>query len=1838
MVLKPSKEFLQEALTNNSFDIDSTDKALRKTLDHSFSYLYRLQRNMVCYEEYFYTSRNEIEQPDFGDFYMDPRERICVNLPAALVPTQYREKFRTSKHYRKKIAYKELCTDHALFTRMPIITIDNRVVRNFDITIHDDFFTAHLPFDRYFLHTKKFDNRRWEYYFVEHDTSLQVINNSSFTDIVTNTGMLQANSYNKLEYDRLLQSYLSDLGAKVKESDKGSYFATLFFGDDVLGTQLQVVSFDTVGDVLIHYDADVLDTLRNYRGQLTIRFYFYKFLHPYGKMVGDRQLKWKPIETRIRDSKLISEIFIIQNHNRETKKNYLLPIPTENLLLFRIDNTKDYGGESYGSAIHYPNTNVDISYPNIYRIQRNISFGDKFRIFYFYMPPYDLQYEYMYWFMYNFMTYKWEDASLEETVNRVFFREMNYDLPGFRNKVGDKKIQAYTGVFDERYKPEYIIDTDKTTDDTDKRWESGVQMKVGGFTPANGGSPVMGEPMKDAVSYIVIDMGYYMLKHLSEIRIQWDNYSYATEYKIQVSDTCRKKDDVGDEITTKDITYDVDPWEDIAVVSGVNHGILTPYKEDVLNGDQLLHKYLRRYVRILITKMNLASQTAHPAIREVSFVYDMEISRVDIIWLFKHMIRKGNKAVLVDSSTPSYGTEFSTPHTKDDAEYHITCTFGVWEQLEQGSSVWTPAENIYFDFDRQYRGTFVVQSTEKVFSDDVVVQINGSTDNVSVQRVNDHELEICLTFDALVSYESLYQRIREWFSGSEGVEIIDRFKEGQKDAADRPWEDFVEIYYYFAEYLCRSVKNEEAVDVLVAPRWYRYEDLENGRSELIAAYKKLSCIDPVVMERSNYIEVSVPEPADGVSQVNATVPSVETLLVYPNTLTVSQSMNGRYFIDKDGSISGRITFDNDSVLDLTGNAEFIMSMELYVPEPCEHVQYIIGKMDQQYGLQIKNGKLITYGCLDWQFWHQVEFSIPDDGWYGIWHDVVCIYTGRKFMMYVDGIAAVETPGYELRSGDLVSWESSKFTIGYKWNDGSTGDPDFTGLIKNIYILREGLTTISNPYPDWRSIVTTAEVPSKIRKALKEAIISATPLVTIGGSLAKYDITDTRWEPYDVVFDPYKEYSVEIDVQTIPRDGQDFKFDVTDKGNLFKLNGLLVPLDNIRLSKHGGMATIQKVYPGREKPEKQPPTKVESFEDVFDFTINHKIVDYFYDEIDYLRKHAHLHPFEYKVGKLKEFIKKDWEALRSYVFAQNKVGIKYEFSAKKVDLEKRYCVQMETGDPLPEPMYLFPVEKPNPNRILSARIFIDGLLCSTFIYDRYQFTDMIYIPVSQVSEESYFEIEVFPAYTEKHLVTFTEDKPYIEIDYPSVKAIAPTMSDLYFYFGKEDTLDRIEKEKFDIEVISTEYNYYVNTDEITIYFKTNSDGNIVKGQYYDENGHCYSFEGQPLHEKDITVDEMHDRITSGELKPSTGYSTDDHLPVIRATDIVTYDRVALGEPIHLPNDKGIIYSWITKIRITPNDPSVYDELMTIGIAKEPAFRSGRVSGIDYPYYITQIENTQDVEEYTRVFKNGRLMSKNRYDFNIINDFLGIQVLEQLVKGDTIAFDITPYRNRLVMYKRAITSDLVDLRGYINKPFDPKYYEVYLNGRRLNRSNIYPISPWEFKLAGTHSVYHLEVYEKDRDWEYYGIHDWKYLTLSDFIRKPFVESDIADKLIEDITGPIPDTDNTEYPEEWDRILDIISVYFEIFYYMKLVPMHFVSGDQVNFEKSDIEKRYPIIDKLFYETNDLGENVLMLNPNIAHNPETTTPDKDGHEPWRIFMLGNPTLEGLDDENEWKGEENKE
>ena len=135
MEVKASESFLTEALTNGTFSIEDTENALRRSLDHSFSYLYRLQRNMIQYEEYHYTTRNVVDQPDLGDMWLDKKYRICINLPGSLVPEYNREKYKRSDYFQKEIPFisegsitnngLEFISNKTLFTRMPVILFDN---------------------------------------------------------------------------------------------------------------------------------------------------------------------------------------------------------------------------------------------------------------------------------------------------------------------------------------------------------------------------------------------------------------------------------------------------------------------------------------------------------------------------------------------------------------------------------------------------------------------------------------------------------------------------------------------------------------------------------------------------------------------------------------------------------------------------------------------------------------------------------------------------------------------------------------------------------------------------------------------------------------------------------------------------------------------------------------------------------------------------------------------------------------------------------------------------------------------------------------------------------------------------------------------------------------------------------------------------------------------------------------------------------------------------------------------------------------------------------------------------------------------------------------------------------------------------------------------------------------------------------------------------------------------------------------------------------------------------------------------------------------------------------
>ena len=1294
MVVKTPKQYLQDAITNNTFNIEDTDRNIRMTLDHSFSYLYRLQRNMAIYEELFYTTRNVVDQPDYGDFYLGRRERVCANYPIALIPTQYREKFRVSPYYGKKIPYEEINKDHRLFTRLPVITIDDRVVRTFEFIPNDDFFTVNFGFDRYFLKEKDFDEENWEYPYVDHNVSVQVINNSDFVDIVTNTGMLKENSYDRSGFDRLKLEYIEKFGFTKKKD--GEYFATIFFGEEPLGTQLIEVETDAVGDLVLRYDVGNLQRMVTYTGKVTVRLYFYRYLHKYDSFRYNNWQDTKLVKTHKIDGEIETDTFLLTDKEGEVLP---VPIPTENFLIYKTDDVEDPVNHMYSTPSHFSNKNVSLTYPNIYNITSNIQLGDRFRVYYFYIHPYELVYQHLYDFIRRCFIYMWRGMNIEEIINVV---------------------------------------------------------RLGEFT-------------------------------------------------LLPRALC-PPDEVGDE-------YDPD---DTRI----------------------------RYVDVKLT---------------------MDPRDTDDIWV----------KVLKDIIDPDPGD-----------------------------------------------------------------------------------------------------------SGPEDVDI-----------------------------------NKE--------------------------------------------------------------PNPEKTTPYDNLR---------------------------------------MLTAIY------HVK-----------------RMVKFGLIP-------KLSAADAFWYL----------------------------YEHMTSKMESIED----------------------IKHDYIVSIGRDPDKKPPEDnFTDYIITPDVHDTKNYWMK----------ALGAPEIKYPIDD--------------EY-----VSDMPSTGH-----------------------------YKPTVTLRKI-----------PVYAQSLYRVFMFLTTHPIVEYIYDEVDFIRNYSdEICAFQYKVEKFKEFIRDDYRALLNYVRVQNKVAMKYEFALSRDDLAARYRTEKADGTPFKEPMYAFPIQKIDPDNSISARIFINGLLCTTFAFERYSFTDFFYIPVTYIEDaqreyaehdalyadllekpsEIYVEIEVFHYYELKHRCVFKHEEPYVDLKFPAKEFVKPTISDIYFYPGDTDCIERIDKEKFRLEFTTERYNYFVDENTpIAIYYKVCGEhGDSKKDVYYDIYGRCFSFEGQPMPDKDIDSGDVSAMLSVGKLREEVGYETDNHLTIIRLEDAVTYDRVAAGETtLQAEDDKGLLFSDITNVRVILLDPEWYDKPITVAVSKRPMFKGAKIYRVDFPQYSTPIPNYEEAQEYTRVFKNGRLISKNRYGFtDYFEGITGIQMLDQLNRGDSIGFDITPFRNRLIYYKEELDSDTIDLRGYINKPFDPQFYEVYLNGRRLNRTNLFPISPWEIKLGGLHSIYNLEIYERDRDWEYYGINFSNYYTLSDLLREPFVSSGVKTRLIRNEIGNLTPNDNCEERQPWDSLFDLYSVYFQVFYFMKLIPMNFVTGDKEQFNTDEIRKKYPIINDFYHKTNELGEDVLFLNPDYYYEPEAEDYEEiPGDErDWNVYLLGNTVTEDLEpmvdpEDDYWKGE----
>lgn len=165
-------------------------------------------------------------------------------------------------------------------------------------------------------------------------------------------------------------------------------------------------------------------------------------------------------------------------------------------------------------------------------------------------------------------------------------------------------------------------------------------------------------------------------------------------------------------------------------------------------------------------------------------------------------------------------------------------------------------------------------------------------------------------------------------------------------------------------------------------------------------------------------------------------------------------------VEKDGdydAFSGKVLADvsqpaNDK-FNITGNTPFLISFDMKADELPDGNCALIGKLDNQYGLQIHKTNGLAIFCNDnantANKWPQSQIAIPENFW-GAWHKVVAMYDGNKFSLYLDGVLA----GDDRANSNITIGEftTTSFTLGYN-STKADSDPAYPGKLANVVMYK-----------------------------------------------------------------------------------------------------------------------------------------------------------------------------------------------------------------------------------------------------------------------------------------------------------------------------------------------------------------------------------------------------------------------------------------------------------------------------------------------------------------------------------------------------------------------------------------------------------------------------------------------------------------------------------------------------------------------------------------------------------------------------------------------------------------
>ena len=254
------------------------------------------------------------------------------------------------------------------------------------------------------------------------------------------------------------------------------------------------------------------------------------------------------------------------------------------------------------------------------------------------------------------------------------------------------------------------------------------------------------------------------------------------------------------------------------------------------------------------------------------------------------------------------------------------------------------------------------------------------------------------------------------------------------------------------------------------------------------------------------------------------------------------------------------------------------------------------------------------------------------------------------------------------------------------------------------------------------------------------------------------------------------------------------------------------------------------------------------------------------------------------------------------------------------------------------------------------------------------------------------------------------------------------------------------------------------------------------------------------------------------------------------------------------------------------------------------------GKQMPYVKMDIPNLGNYSKSSyRMFMNKRACSSGQFYLRQSLTYGGtdsVRTITEIKEGDVMTLDRVPGNYKMVHYEEMIGENgFIDLDGKIPLPLSFKWYDIYLNGLRLNKKHVDFVSPTKMFIKNVSSRRNLIIYQRNHD------DDVFYLTSFAFKEAGYSKT-IMDELmilsysvkteLNNLYSIIVDSERDfleggQYPEE--AILGII-IFEEILKYTFFNPNKMTELD---------EKKINEIIKLYSKYYNGYSGVFDINGNI-------------------------------------------